>query len=266
MSKKFYKDCPVSFAVLIACCVMTLLSYVSKAPLSSTEKSILYGAYYKPFIVCGQYYRLITSAFLHGSLMHLMMNMIALMSLGVLFEPMLGKVRYAILLFASVVGGNLFLMVATENTVAIGLSGGLYGLMASYIYTIIRHGGLSNPGIRKGLMKIILINLLISSLPGIAGVAHYGGMLVGFVMIISFDQSPAVKSFRKNTIIAGCMLLVALGVLVNQNKYVSMDQAFIGSDARYLNYQVEHGHEKRAMRLAKRLNDYYGKEIFKETI
>ena len=262
MIKRYIKQYSVSVVIIAICVVWTLLSWFSKAPLGSSEKSILYGAYYKPFIACGQWWRMITAGFLHGSVTHLLMNMFALYTLGTIMENRLGKLKFVLLLLGSTIGGHVFMFIAPGNPVSVGLSGGLYGLMASYVYIIIRVGGLNSPEIRRNIMEIIMINVFINFIPGIAYMAHIGGFITGFIMTICFDKDPMIHQFRKNTIIASICLLGVVGYLMNSRKQIPVEQAYIGTDINLVSYELQQGHTKRALRLAKNLNDYYDLKIF----
>ena len=96
---------------------------------------IALGADYKMFTLgLRQFWRLLTTMFLHGSLNHLFMNMISLMTLGTLFETKYGhwKMLFTVLFCALI--GSLTNGILTGNGLTVGISGGLYGLLA--IYTI----------------------------------------------------------------------------------------------------------------------------------
>jgi hypothetical protein len=86
----------------------------------------------------GEYYRLVTAAFLHGGLLHLALNMFALASLGPVLESALGRSRFLALYLLSALGGStLSFLLAAPNTVGVGASGAIFGLFGAF-YVVAR--------------------------------------------------------------------------------------------------------------------------------
>ncbi len=128
----------------------------------------------------GEYYRLITSAFLHDGLLHLGFNMYALWFLGQLLEIMFDRTRFVCLYVVSLLGGAAGVMLVDPNAVTVGASGGVYGLLGVMVLTQ-RLG--SNNLWRSSLGTILLINLGLTFLiPNISKGAHIGGLIAGFVI------------------------------------------------------------------------------------
>lgn len=139
----------------------------------------------KPDMQSGEYYRLITSGFLHFGLFHIGMNMLLLFQLGQLLEPAVGRVRFALLYFASLLGGSLGALMLEPNGLTGGASGAVFGLMAAAAI------GMHRRGInifRTGIGTVLILNLVITfTVPGISVGGHLGGAIVGaicgFVML-----------------------------------------------------------------------------------
>ena len=149
----------VATNVIIAICFGVWL-FIQLFPSDSTiTNSILIGAFYKPFVLAGEYWRLLTAGFVHIDLWHLAMNMMALFSLGKIFEPLLGVRRYLLILIPSIIVGSLFVLASPENSFVVGISGGIYGLLAAYVTLILRTGGWRMPPVRAALMNMLFINL-----------------------------------------------------------------------------------------------------------
>ena len=130
----------------------------------------------------GQKYRLLTSGFIHFEMMHIMMNMYSLYNLGVM-EYILGHFRFMAVLLASIVGGGLMCTYfGRQDTATIGISGGLYGLLASYIVWLFKTGLLWQASVRYSIIRIVIINLLINLMPGISRQGHAGGFLTGLLL------------------------------------------------------------------------------------
>lgn len=132
----------------------------------------------------GDWWRLVTSGFLHVGILHIGMNMYVLYLLGPQVERLLGRLRYAALYLASLLAGSLGVVLATPDGVALGASGAIFGLIgAAAAYQVANRINIW----RSGLGNLIIINLVITfAIPGISIGAHVGGLVgggvVGFAM------------------------------------------------------------------------------------
>ena len=142
-------------------------------------------ALYGPSVKSGEWYRIITSGFLHGSLLHLGFNSFAIWNLGRTLEGAIGRWRYAALFFVSVLGGSAGALLLSPNVPTIGASGGAFGLMAAAVVGMHARGV---PMRANGWLPPMVINLLFTvSIPGISIGGHLGGIvaggIVGYVII-----------------------------------------------------------------------------------
>jgi hypothetical protein len=137
----------------------------------------------------GEVYRLWASAFLHAGAVHLLVNMIALWSVGPLLEAILGPRRYLLLYGASALGGSLASAFFAQKT-SVGASGAIWGLMAAIAALTVRPRGLLPPamvaGMKGRVWTPLVINALYSLQPGVDMLAHLGGGVVGFVLMATF--------------------------------------------------------------------------------
>lgn len=140
-----------------------------------------------------QYYRLVTSMFLHFGMTHLANNMLALFVLGGRLELYVGKIRYLIIYFLGGIAGNLLSVFweFKKNSFAVsaGASGAVFAILGALIYLIIRNKG----RIRDLSMRQIMIIAGLSLYLGFTGkrvdnMAHIGGMIGGF--LVSFLLYP----------------------------------------------------------------------------
>ncbi len=169
----------------------------------------------EPFIQNGEYYRLVTSGFLHYGIFHLGMNMLLLFQLGQLLEPAIGRVRFGLLYFASLLGGSLGALIVQPNGLTGGASGAVFGLMAAAAI------GLHRRGVnifKTGIGTILVLNLVITfTLPGISVGGHLGGAiaggLCGFVML-SPDYAGLPKWASYATPIGVIVFSVAASVMI----------------------------------------------------
>jgi membrane associated rhomboid family serine protease len=132
---------------------------------------------YGPFVAEGEWYRLLTSGFLHASIIHIGFNMFALYFLGRLLEPGIGTPRFVALYFASLFAGSLGALLLDPNALTIGASGAVFGIFGA-TFVIARHRGVDNLAASIGV--ILLLNLAITfgnSEISIGG--HLGGLAGG---------------------------------------------------------------------------------------
>jgi membrane associated rhomboid family serine protease len=129
------------------------------------------------FIDNGEWYRLVSSGFLHYGLIHVAMNMFLLWQLGQLLEPALGRGRFALLYFAAMFGGSVGALALSPNALTGGASGAVFGLMAAAAVGLQQRG--VNP-MKTGIGGTLVLNLLITfTIPGISIGGHVGGALMG---------------------------------------------------------------------------------------
>jgi membrane associated rhomboid family serine protease len=125
----------------------------------------------------GEYYRLISSGFLHYSIFHIGMNMLLLFQLGQLLEPAIGRVRFALLYFAALLAGSFGALLLQPNGLTGGASGAVFGLMAAAAI------GLHRRGVnifQTGIGTVLILNLVITlTIPGISVGGHLGGAIAG---------------------------------------------------------------------------------------
>jgi membrane associated rhomboid family serine protease len=129
------------------------------------------------FIDNGEWYRLISSGFLHYGILHVGMNMFLLWQLGQLLEPALDRGRFVLLYFAAMLGGAVGALLLSPNALTGGASGAVFGLMAAAAVGLQQRG--VNP-MKTGIGATLVLNLLITfTIPGISVGGHLGGALMG---------------------------------------------------------------------------------------
>jgi membrane associated rhomboid family serine protease len=130
-------------------------------------------------IANGEYWRLITAGFLHAGPFHLLTNMLALWILGSLIEPALGKWRFGIVYFVSLLCGSFGALLLSPDSLTVGASGAVFGLMGGAA-VVARNRGFSLW--ESGLGIWIGLNLLITfTIPNISIGGHIGGLIGGTV-------------------------------------------------------------------------------------
>src|SRR4029078_4489940 len=114
---------------------------------------ILFG----PAVAEGDYWRLITSGFLHVEITHILLNMLSLFWLGRMIEPALGHARFVAVYFVALLGGSLGVMILSPDEATLGASGAIYGLLGAAI-VMARNRQISL--IQSGLLPILAINFI----------------------------------------------------------------------------------------------------------
>ncbi|MGO4772366.1 rhomboid family intramembrane serine protease [Flavobacterium sp. W22_SRS_FK3] len=142
------------------------------------------GANFKPLVADGQWWRLLTSVFLHGGLMHLISNMFGLYIVGLFVEPIVGKTKYFLIYLSTGILASLSSIGWHEATVSVGASGAIFGLYGIFIALLLFK--VFPPQLSKAFLSFSLIfvgyNLLMGLMGGIDNAAHIGGLLSGFII------------------------------------------------------------------------------------
>lgn len=159
---------------------------------------IFLGAKYTPLIQEGEVWRLITCAFLHGSFIHIACNMYMLYIIGPEIEKIYGKVGYIIIYLVSCVSSSTLSMIINPQSISVGASGGIFGLMGALLaFALIERKNI-NKEYTKGLLKTIGINLIIGLVViNIDNAAHIGGFLGGVILGGVIYKSKKVFEWKK---------------------------------------------------------------------
>jgi membrane associated rhomboid family serine protease len=139
----------------------------------------------------GEWWRVLTAAFLHIGPVHLVMNMLGLLIFGSELERQLGRGRYLALYFLSVLGGAAAIQLFGDPRVPVaGASTAIYGLMGGLgVIMLARRQDL------RGLLTLLAINVFISFLPGVSLLGHLGGLVAGAltagILVLTRRRRPA---------------------------------------------------------------------------
>jgi membrane associated rhomboid family serine protease len=172
---------------------------------SFTARFLLYG----PAIATNhEYYRLLTSAFLHGSLLHIGFNMYALWLFGPALEQRLGRLRYVLLYLVAGLWGSAGALLLTPHSPTLGASGAIFGVLGA-IAVAQRLAGARGFG---GVGMIVAINLVLSLRPGISIGGHIGGLIGGVLAAYLLEKSGVFRRSPGFVTIAGMAALAAIGI------------------------------------------------------
>ncbi len=172
----------------------------------STTTSVLVrmGANVKELVSDGQYFRLMSSVFLHAGYMHVFFNTYVLFALGGFFNRILGEAKYLSIFFVSGIFGSLSSYYLGKAEISVGASGAIWGLFGASLALAFFKTALIPEAIRLRLRKITFINLAInlgvSFLPMVDIWAHLGGGIAGFLcsLLMIFSNKHKTIEIIKN--------------------------------------------------------------------
>jgi len=174
---------PVVTYVLIAVTTVIYLLQLGTEKFFGTDIPALLGVKSNELILAGQYWRLITPMFLHGSPLHIGFNMYALVIIGTGLERRFGHGRFLLLYVLGAIGGNVmsFMLSPVDS---LGASTAIFGLLGAEMVFFYQNREIFGKGARRALQNVITvaaINLVIGLSPGIDNWGHLGGLMAGLI-------------------------------------------------------------------------------------
>src|ERR1700691_3100597 len=153
----------------------------------------------------GQWWRIVTSGFMHENLIHIGFNMYVLYILGQMLEPALGRVKFGTIYAVSLLCGSFGALLVTPYSPTVGASGAVFGLMGA---AAVEMRARQIPVMQSGVGGLILLKLVISfTLPGISWGGHIGGLFGGAIAAIALQLG---NRYRAQAVaVAACVLLGA---------------------------------------------------------
>ncbi len=196
----------VTWAIIALCVVIYILQIL---PNSTVTQTLLY---YPPFTYA-EPWRMITALFVHSqnSPFHILFNMYSLFVFGPILERQLGRLRFLALYLISGFGGSVAVLLISPQSAVVGASGAIFGLLGAYFVIQRRLGGNN-----VQLVIVIGLNLVIGFvIPGIAWVAHVGGLIAGAaVALVYLRTRRAEQKALQAMLVAGVVIaLIALTLL-----------------------------------------------------
>lgn len=159
----------------------------------------------------GEYYRIITSVFIHANIWHLLCNMYTLFIIGSQVENFLGKKKFILIYFISAILGSL-LSLAFSSGFSVGASGAIFGLMGSLVYFGYHYRLYLNTVIKSQIIPLIVLNLALGfMINGIDNFAHIGGLIGGYLATMAVGASDKATAQEK---INGTIVLILLTIFL----------------------------------------------------
>ena len=167
--------------VLVAVNVLVYLAEVATGGADRgtvVQLGVLYGAR-RP--QGGEWWRIVSSAFLHGSIVHIGLNMLVLYQVGNLVEALFGRTRFALLYAVALVGSAAAVLGFAYDQATLGASGAIFGLFGGLVAVGLRLGSRGR-GLIGQVVPVIGLNLVFTfAVPGISAAGHIGGLITGFL-------------------------------------------------------------------------------------
>jgi rhomboid protease GluP len=179
-----------------------------------------FGAKYGPAIRAGEWWRLLTAGFLHGGLLHILMNSWVLFDLGTQTEENFGTSRYLVVYFVSTITGFYASLLWSPGGVSIGASAGIFGLIGAMIALGVRDRSAYGTAVRSVYTRWAVYGLLMGLLPFFAvdNAAHIGGLAGGFIVAYLAGTprftSPMERFWQVAAIVAVALTAVSFGYMV----------------------------------------------------
>lgn len=172
--------------IILNMCIFIYLEIIGST--NNIGFMIKHGAMYAPLIIeGGEYYRLLTSVFMHFGINHIVNNMIILFVLGDNMERALGKIKYLIFYITCGVGANIcsmfFNIKEYEQVVSAGASGAIFGVIGGLLYAVaVNKGQLEDLSTRQMVMLIVFSLYFGFTSTGVDNAAHVFGLIIGILM------------------------------------------------------------------------------------
>ena len=139
----------------------------------------------------GEYYRLITAGFLHIGIFHLFFNMYALYIVGSQLEGFIGKTKFIIIYFGSMITGNLMGSLFLGNSISAGASGAIFGLFGALLYFGYHYRVYLGNMMTSQIIPVLILNFLLGfMIKGIDLASHIGGFIGGLLCLLYTSPSP----------------------------------------------------------------------------
>ena len=169
---------------------VNIIVFIAFSMIGDTESSgfmLSHGACYVPLVREGEYYRLFTAMFLHFGLMHLVYNMICLLSMGDMLEKEIKALRYLIIYLAGGVMGNVVSFFwetyLHDYAVSAGASGAVFAVIGAVLSIVLRRKGTRNEAMAKRMILMAVLMIAQGFLEaGTNNAAHIGGFATGFLL------------------------------------------------------------------------------------
>lgn len=207
--------------VLIAINVIAYLWQLTTGDINDARVLVHDGALYGPAVSAGQWWRVITSEFLHGGLFHIATNMFALYQVGTFIEALYGRVRMGAIYAFAMVGASMSALYFSYDIPTVGASGAIFGLFGALVAGGLQLGKQGRELVQQSV-GIIVINLVLgfTIFRNVSNAAHIGGLVVGFVLGYLLFLTVPRRAVAEHAMVAAAPLETEAGVVYEPPAFV----------------------------------------------
>jgi membrane associated rhomboid family serine protease len=176
-------------------------------------------------LVADQPWRLLTSAFVHIGLVHILFNMFALYRLGPLVERMLGRAEYLVMYLVAAVGGSVAAVLFNPGILTAGASGAICGLFGAMItWLLLNKSHLPSRIVQawqSNIMQNVILIVIISLMPGVSWAGHLGGAVAGAIITAPLNMAHYGPGAQRWLGWAGAAAIMVVGIVLWQGSMLS---------------------------------------------
>lgn len=203
----------ITYLIIAICIIMFIAMYIFGDGSTYVRTLVDFGGNAIANTKRGEYYRLFTSIFLHAGIVHLLCNMYSLYVIGPQAESFYGKLKYLfIFIFSGICGSILSVAFSGNNTVGVGASGAIFGILGAIGYFGYHYRVYLGNVLKSQIIPIIILNLIIGfTFSGIDNFAHIGGLIGGVFASMAVGVPDKSKISDKAN---GCILMLIYLVFI----------------------------------------------------
>ena len=204
----------ITLGIILINFIMFMLMYAFGRGSTDGVTLVKFGALYKPLVLHGDFYRLLTCAFLHIGIVHLIVNNYSLYVVGSQLESFLGRGKFLFVYLVSTLSGSLMSMAFT-NSISAGASGAIFGLLGSMLYFGYNYRVYLGNVLKSQIIPLIILNLGLGFMvSGVDNAAHIGGLIGGAFATMAVGLKYKSSNFEKvNGYIILLIYVVFLGYM-----------------------------------------------------
>lgn len=212
--KRFFRQ-PLLTYLLLSAQVLLFILMTFNGGSTNTTTLIEYGAKFNPFIVWGQWWRLITPMFLHIGWMHLLINSVILYFLGIELENYFGHWRFGLIYLLSGFAGNVASF-AFNDSISAGASTAIFGLFGASLVL----GKLYpyNPAVQhmaRNFLTLVIINLVFGVFDSSIDLSgHVGGFIGGYLISTAISVKETSSTLLKKRVLYAGLFLLSIGLMI----------------------------------------------------
>lgn len=207
------KSSLITYTIIIICVIVFGLMYILGNGSMDEGTLITFGANLGFFTKNGEYFRLLTCAFLHIGIVHLLFNMYALYVIGPQVESFFGKFKFTLIYLLSAISASTLSLIFNDNVISAGASGAIFGLLGALLYFGYYYRVYLGNVLKSQIVPIILINLVFGFVvSGVDNAAHIGGLIGG--VLTSMALGAPDKNNKADRINGFIVLAIYFGFII----------------------------------------------------